>query len=235
MSLIIANEASVCTGPPSTRVMDYSGGTRVETTIDYVFVSKTLFTHIMNMEIFEDRMGSDHKPILVKFRLSPTQGRGATTREVWQVENIPEYLDFVDTYQTAFSEWLENAKAHVEACSYDNIDHTSVADLLENSFQLCLDDVSDKQIGHTLIGPSSSPMMTKEIKHLNNQRLKFERALRKVMCGNSTQKDRDHMVHRYRQAKAAALKASAARREEIESDMFHDIEKNHSNSKLLWS
>ena len=52
---------------------------------------------------------------------------------------------------------------------------------------------------------------------------------------SSTQKDRDHLVHQYRQAKAAALKASAARREEMENDMFLDIEKNHSNSKLLWA
>ena len=195
----------------------------------------------MNMEIIEDRMGSDHKPILIKFRLSPSKGRGTTTREVWRVENIPhestpEYLDFVDAYQTAFSEWMENAKSHLEACAFDNIDNSSVADLLENSFQLCLDDVSEKQIGRKRIGPSSSPMMTKEIKRLNDQRLEFERALRRVMLDkSSTQKDRDHLVHQYRQAKAAALKASAARREEMENDMFLDIEKNHSNSKLLWA
>jgi hypothetical protein len=241
LGLVIVNESSICKGG-HTRVVDHIGGSRTETTIDYALVSAPLFQHIVSMEIVDDRMNSDHSPIIVKFRgLALAEGAGTPSREVWRVEKIPhestpEYRDFVGAYQDAFTDWLDNAKSQIERCTLENIDHNSVADLLENSFQLCLDDVSEEQIGRKLIGPSSTPLMNKEIKALNKQRLDFERALRKTMKNpNSTQEERDHMVHHYRQAKASAIHASAARREELELEMFHQIEKNHSNSKLLWA
>jgi hypothetical protein len=235
LGLEILNGTDLCTGG-HTRVAEQVDGTCVSTTIDFVMVGKPLLPHVAGMKVIEDRMGSDHHMLVLRLiGLHPAPGVKPELREAWRMEDIPhykelEYKDVVRAYQQAFYTWHNNTKAAIEACGQMD------GNEMEKSFQSCLDEVSLKQIGRKFIGPSSSPLMTAQIKALDETRAIRELELKRTLSDpGRTHDDRAAAVHNYRCAKAAVLKAVEVRRESIELQLFKQIEATQSDSKLFWS
>ena len=99
-----------------------------------------------------------------------------------------------------------------------------------------LDEVTLEQLGSKLIGPRSSGLMTQKVKELNNLRSERETDLRRALTDPSCGKEaRADAIQAYRRAKADALGAAQARREELELQIFQQIESAQSDSKLFWS
>jgi len=239
LELHMVNGTTTCKGV-ITRVAETANSS--DTAIDYVFVSEGLLPHVESMLILSDRMGSDHHPALVRLRnLRPTPGAGPGMREVWRTDKIPHYKDkdklrtFVEAYQSAFSAWTSDTSTQIHALKATEADNTVVSNLVEHSFEKCLHEVTNTVLGKRSVGPSAVPRMTTAIKVLNSQRLACELALRAVVHNaNSNEEERSLAVSIYREAKAKALRAGAARKEMMELKMFKDIERNQADSKLFW-
>ena len=65
------------------------------------------------MEFLEDRLGSDHKPMLLTLTgLTHAWSKATETREVWRLELIPHWKDvkaldaFVKQFHNAFKKWV---------------------------------------------------------------------------------------------------------------------------------
>ena len=237
LDLHILNGTDLCDGG-HTRVMEKTDGSATSTTIDFIMVSKSLIPHVAGMSVVGDRMGSDHCMLVLNLAgLRPTAGAKVKLREVWKVEGIPHhkdphYQDMVLAYQKAFRVWYDSTKTAIAAAD----DDAERGDELERSFQSCLDDVSLEQLGRKLIGPSSTGLMTQQVKDLNFTRLEREKELRRVLSDpRSSHEDRSLAVLSYRQAKAASLQAVQSRREDLELQIFKQIESTQSDSKLFWS
>ena len=237
LELKVLNGTDMCDGG-HTRVMESDGGCTA-TTIDFVMVSRALLPHVAGMTVVGDRMGSDHCMLVLRLvGLRPAAGAKTKLREVWRVEDIPNYRDpnhkeMVRVYQQAFQEWHRTIKAAINDIERGDNEQ---GNQLEKSFQSFLDEVSLDQIGLKLIGPSSSGLMTLKVKKLNDARSEREKELRRALADqDSSHDDRAKAVRDYRKAKAAALQAVEARQEELELQMFENIEANQSDSKLFWS
>jgi predicted secreted protein len=241
LGLHILNGTPTCTGSITRTEYDASGKV-TSTAIDYIIASQSLLPHVERMIILEDRMGSDHHPILVKLRnLRPSPGPDSSRREVWKTEKIPHYKDktkhtaFVAGFATAFDTWADCAKSQLEALQATDADNAAIADIIEHSFQTCLDDVTKRQLGTKLVGPPDTPQLTTALSLLNNQRKACEHALLRVVSNpTSSGQERALAVQVYREAKNRALRAGAARKELMELKAFTDIEGNLADSKILW-
>jgi predicted secreted protein len=195
MGLHMLNGTPTCTGSITRTEHDVSGKC-TSTAIDYVFVSQSLLPHVERLIILEDRIGSDHHPILLKLRnLRPSPGPESSIRKVWKTEKIPHYKDegkhnaFVAGFATAFDAWVDRTKSQMEALQATDADNANIADIIEHSFQTCLDDVTQKQLGSKLVGPPATPQMTIALSLLNDQRKACEHALRRVVSNPSSSAD----------------------------------------------
>ena len=85
---------------------------------------------------------------------------------MWRVEKIPHYNNktkhdlFVDNFATAFDAWVEETKSQLEALKATEADNAVIADIVEQSFQTCLDEVCDRQLGTKKAGPPAIPQLT---------------------------------------------------------------------------
>jgi hypothetical protein len=241
LGLHMLNGTPTCTGTITRTEYEISGKC-TRTAIDYVFASESLVPHVESMTILEDRMGSDHHPILVKLRnLRPSPGLESSLRKVWKTEKIPHYKDevkhnaFVAGFATAFDAWADRTKSQMEVLQATDADNANIADIIEHSFQTCLDEVTQRQLGSKTVGPPATPQLTTSLSLLNNQRRACEHALRKVVSNPSSSADeRSLAVSVYREAKNKVLRAGAARRKLVELKTFIDIEGNLADSKILW-
>jgi hypothetical protein len=238
LDLTILNGTDICDGG-HTRVMEGAGGCTTATTIDFMMVSRALLPHVTDMTVINDRMSSDHHMLVLRLRgLRTSPGAGVKLRSVWRVEDIPHYKDpdykaVVCAYQEAFRAWHRSTKATMASLEAGVAEE---GDSFEKSFQMCLDAVSLEQIGRKLIGPSSSGLMTQQIKALNAARAGREKELQRVQADRSSSEfERTEAVQSYRRAKAAVQKAVGARQEELELQIFRQIESTQSDSKLFWS
>ena len=213
--LKVLNGTDICTGG-HTRV----GEDGTETTIDFVMVSSSLMPHVAGMSVLKDRMGSDHRLIVLKLRGLVHVARAETKpRGVWRMENIlhykskEQYENMVGAFQEAFREWHASVKAHLASPAGADARPGDMCEVLEKSFQTQPDDVALEQIGRKLIGPASTPIMSAAVKRLNERRQECERQTRRA---GLTDEERTKAVEAYRRAKGDLLAAVAARREELE-------------------
>ena len=144
LDIHILNGTPTCRGT-TTRTVEHTDGTCTKTAIDYVMVSQSLLPHVSEMTILGYRMGSDHHPIVLKLsNLCFTPAPGSSLRKVWRVEKIPHFKDkvkhdlFVGSFAPAFDNWVEETKSQLEALQATDADNTSIADVVEHSFQTCL-------------------------------------------------------------------------------------------------
>ena len=240
LGLQVLNDTDLCNGK-YTRTAEQVDGKVSRTTIDYAIVSHSLLPLIEDMTIHEDRLGSDHHPIVIKIRnVAPTPGPGASTRKVWRLDNIPHYKSkdhdaFITSYAAAFERWSRRTKSQIEALQAADADNSTIANIIEHSFQSCLDETTNSLIGTKTVGPPIAPRLSAALNLLNNQRRACDHSLRRVVSNPaSTEDERALAVKIYREAKARALRAGAARRELIELAKFRDIETSLPDSKRFW-
>jgi hypothetical protein len=241
MRLHIVNSMSAVCTDKFTRVMRTEKGVETSTTIDYAIVSQSLLKHITKLSFQEDRMGSDHKPLILRL-LGLSAGYSGTSpmREVWRVEDIPEgksgLAQFSRAFQTAFQGWIKDAKSTIAAMDAVDADSRRMADVLEWSFQKKLDEIAYAQIGKKWVGPASSPLLDGAIRGLNSQRRACEIVLKDVMGRpDSTEEEKVRAVRAYRNAKSKLLGATRAKREASELELFTQIEQKQADSKLFWA
>ena len=77
---------------------------------------------------------------------------------------------FVGAFHEAFREWLVSTRAYIEAQEGAGTDSGVVAEALERSFQAKLDDVATRLLGKKLVGPKSSPVMSRALRELDRRR-----------------------------------------------------------------
>jgi hypothetical protein len=194
------------------------------------------------MTISEDRMGSDHHPIVIELKnLTPNHTQGVLSRSAWRTDKIPHYKShkfpkIVSAFADSFKCWTADTKSQVEELQENSEDNAVIADILEHSFQNHLDEITNKLLGSRTVGPPPTPRMHSAISILNSQRKACEKTLRRVMSNPSSPEfERAMAVRNYRMAKARVLRAGAARKELREFNTFIDIEDNQADSKLFWS
>jgi hypothetical protein len=215
-----------------------------KTTVDYVCVSSDLVGCVKSLEIVEERLGSDHKPMVLHLEGLSADKTGATKlREVWRVENIPHWTDwkrrekFVGAFREAFEQWVADAREEVAAQERPGgKTREEVAEKMEKSFQAKLDAVAERLIGKKLVGPRSSPVLSRTLNKLNARRKESEEQLRKAMnnqlCSAEARKE---AVRKYREAKTAYFQEAGDTRRRKELQVFKQIEKDQGDSKLFWA
>jgi len=238
LKLRVLNGTDLCEGN-STRIMEFQDGSATSTTIDFVMVSESLMPNVSGMMVVADRMGSDHCMTTLKLvGLQPAPGPIPELREAWRVENIPHHKDasyevMVQSFQSVFRGWLGGVRSAIDALEGGDGD---LANELEKSFQVQLDEVTLEELGAKLIGPRSTGLMTKKIKEMNSLRAEREAELRQAITDrNCDVETRAAAIKAYRRAKADALGAVQARKDELELQIFEQIEAAQSDSKLFWS
>lgn len=242
MRLHIVNGFEECKGQ-FTRVQEERDGTVRQSTVDYICVSSSLVGCIESMELYDDKLGSDHKPMFLTLKgLEKAALKPPALREMWCVENIPHWKDkpglarYVGAFQQAFKDWTADSALYLETHEAQTLSATRVAEKLERSFQTKLDEVAREQIGTKLVGPKSSPFLSRLLQHLEGKRRACETALSTVMRnGNSSQDERARAVSSYRQAKGNYFRAARERRRRKELEVFRQIERQQADSKLFWA
>lgn len=183
LGLSMVNKMAVCEGRFS-RIQERSDGTRSESTIDYVCVSQSLVSRVIDM-ILGERLGSDHR--LLTLRLSNTsvqEDQSNTLREMWKTETLPvgEDPDFISAYQESMTLWMQQAGTQIPALEAAGVDARRISDILEWSFQAKWDETSAKQVGTKFVGPKTTPMLNKAMRLLEQHRKMCENALKKVVA-----------------------------------------------------
>jgi hypothetical protein len=239
MGLQVVNHMAVCEGTYS-RIMHLHDGTKTATTIDYVCVSKGLVGRIKNMKLGQ-MLGSDHRFVtLCLTGMQPEREDRKGMREVWKSENLPVSKDdtssFVDTFQRTMDNWIGQTKTRVHAMEAVGTEARRIADIVEWSFQVAMDQASYTALGTKRVGPRATPLLNSAMRMLNDHRKVCEDILKKVISsGNSTSDDRAQAVRLYRASKQALFKATARRKTELEQQAFRQIEEKQADSKLFWA
>ena len=227
----------ICFGGPS-RVQVREDGIQ-QSTIDYVMCSPSLARHIDSLTISDDQLGSDHKPLIAKFKAidtipAPTTG----LREVWNVSNIPsppESWSWVIACQTRFKAWMEEAHEATRALDAVDADSNRIADILEWSFQRAMDEVAADQLGTKWVGLRSTPTIDKAMDLLMSQKKVAECLMKGVMSDpDSSDSDRSACRAQFLRLSRAVVSYRARQRELAELKLFRDIESHQNNSKLFW-
>ena len=242
LNLHLLNGTSTCTGS-TTRSEERIDGTSTSTTIDYILVSDSLLPLVKSMCILDDRLGSDHHPILLKIRnLEPRARTKPRKQRVWRVENIPSRLNppthdlYLASFAAPFEHWIEITKTRMENFDPLITDATSIADEAELSFQTCLDEIATNQLGSKMVGPPSFPELTPKLVRLNSKRIEVEKTLRRTMSNHgSGRSNRLDAILKYRKAKAEALRGGAARKLTSDIQLFTEIEDTKGESKSFWN
>ena len=242
LSLNMVNGTPTCKGS-TTRSEERANGDCIDTTIDYVFVSDSLLPFIESMNIEEDRLGSDHHPIIIKIsNLTPSSREKTKVHRVWRVENIPHYKDvlqnqtFLNYFSVAFADWSLSFKMMVDNPLNPTTLFSEMADKGERSFQTCLDKVTSEQIGSKLVGPLAPNFMSASLRSLNDKRASTEKRLRRVLSNPiSSVEDRALAIKNYRWSKAKAIQAGMIRKNNLDLKVFSDIEANRGDSKVFWN
>lgn len=238
MRMTILNHTSVCEGE-YTWEMEGADGTQNRSTIDYVMVSPSLEGRVKSMRLGE-RMGSDHKMVVVRIAGESQRNPSAELREVWKVEDIPERGEdrkgFIGAFQDAFRAWGETAATRIQAMEAVGVEAQRVMDIMEWSFQVTLDEVCQAKLGSKRVGPKSVPKLDGAMRMLDDHRKICEQMLRVTMSdSNSSHEERVKAVALYRQAKRELFDATRRRKQLVELECFRQIEEKQSDSKLFWS
>jgi len=236
LRMSILNLSSLCKEKYS-RVGEGKDGKQVGSTIDYMLVTESLLGRVKSFS-FGERLGSDHKVLLLRLEGAAESVGKEKMREVWKVEDIPaegrERVSFVRAFKAAFAVWVEETRTCVERLEEVEVEASRIADILEWSFQATLDGVCARVLGTKKIGPKPVPMLDRAMRLLNEHRVVCERALKRVMQdARSTSVER--AVQMYRAAKRELFQATGRRKEMAELELFRQVEEQQANSKLFWA
>ena len=165
-----------------------------------------------------ERMGSDHKILTIRIGKTTTgKTDGSGMREVWRTDRLPETAgerhSFVWGFRTAMGAWMDETTTKIEMMEAVDTEANRIADILEWSFQAKLDKVCKEQLGTKIVGPKSTPMLTKAMKMLRDHHKICEGVVKEIMAdGTSKSGDRAKAVEMYRNAKKEPFRATNRRK-----------------------
>ena len=219
-----------------TRVEVKSTGVQ-SSTIDYVCCSPSLTPLIKSLK-FGDAMNSDHKPLILSLKnIKPKPAQVPDAKLVWRTENIvsPPNFAWVNFCRAAFDTWTASTNNLIDALQAVGIENDRLADILDWSFQVQLDTVSNQFLGVKKVSLAKPPRVDPATDLANQQRETCEAILKQCMA-NPEASDEALQIARtnFLAARRAALKAGVRKRKLEELQLFMDIEKNQGKSKLFW-
>jgi len=236
--LLVNAMGGICRGGP-TRVQVQEKGIQ-QSTLDYVMCSPSLATNISSLVIDTDQMDSDHRPLFLTLNgLTVEKPARTSTREVWDISNIPcppDDWSWVMACREQFGKWIGEAGGIIRALEACNVESQRIADILDWSFQKALDEVAAVHLGTKHIRIRPTPGLDAATKLLVQQR-QTAQDLMWVVLGNPDATTADKVTARKQYVSASnAVKSAAMRRRELsELALFRDVEAKQGNSKLFWS
>jgi hypothetical protein len=236
--LLVNAMGGVCSGGP-TRVQVQEKGIQ-QSTLDYVMCSPSLAANISSLVIDTDQMDSDHRPLFLTLNgLTVEKPVRTTTREVWDISNIPcppDDWSWVIACREQFGKWLGEAGGIIRALEACNVESQRIADILDWSFQKALDEVAAAHLGTKHIRERPTPGLDAATKLLVQQR-HVAQDLMWVVLGSPDSTETDKVTARKQFLAASnAVKSAAMRRRELaELALFREVEAKQGNSKLFWS
>ena len=221
------------------------GPTRVEgeqqSTIDYVMVSSSLAPKVKSLVIEDGQMGSDHRPLVLDLvDLASVPPPAKSVREVWKLENIPmppeSDWSWVNACQARFQTWATHTGDMLRAAEASSLDSQCVADVLDWSFQLALDELASTHLGTRKVKPRATPTLDASTRMAIDHRDSCEGIMRWVFNSKSANETtRTEVRKQYMAANRRVLRAASRRRELQELELFRDVESKQRDSKLFWS
>jgi hypothetical protein len=235
-----------CSGELS-RVQPRDDGDQAST-IDYVMVSLALAPLVKSLAIVDYKMGSDHKPLVLTIEdlelMAPTPP--PSHREAWRIKEIPlppvprsgdkGDWSWIKANQTKFTAWLQDIRALIGASEAAGLEAKNVADVLDWSFHLALEEEAAIQIGTKKLRPKATPLLDAATRLAIQHRSLAEDALKMAMANPHLPDEakREASLH-CRAAARKVLSAAASRRHLEELRLFRDVESKQGDSKLFWS
>ena len=237
MDMIVVNTmGGVCSGGP-TRVQVRADGTQ-SSTVDYVLCSSELLPAIRSLEIDEDQMGSDHRPLFLTLTgIKPIAPQTGALREVWNTQNIPSTphdWSWVHACSRRMKEWCDSAGGVIGAAAANNLDSQCVSDVLEWSFQCALDGVAAQQIGTRTVGPRAVPTMSAAMKMAVHHKQVCEDIMKTAMGGMGSDADQAHARSQFLSASRGVRRTATRCKQVRELALFRQVEEVQRDSKLFW-
>ena len=237
--IMVNGMRGICNGPGGpTREQVREDGTQ-QSTIDYVLVTPSLAGSVVSLTIDDNQMGSDHKPM--KLAISGVQAprpKPPGLREVWDVSDIPsppKDWSWVNACRAKFVKWMADGERTIRILQAVDADDKRIAEVLEWSFQLALDEVAADRLGTKIVGPKAVPTMDAASRLLIGQRTVAEDIMKRVMAdAGATEQDRAMARTQFLRAGRAVRKAAADRKALAELEVFRDVEEKQLDSKLFW-
>ena len=226
-----------CMGGPS-RVQVLKDGQQ-ESTIDYAVCSPDLAPHVQGMCITERQMGSDHRILVLTLSNLGLKAPAAQgMREVWKIDSIPSPPDdwsWVGASRARFKRWLSHTTNLVQAATAAGSEASSVANLLDWSFQLALDEVASEQLGTKWVGPKDTVMLCAAGRAAVEQRELCQDVMKWVMQDQGASEGaRSEARGQFLAASRAVLAVAERTRRVAELRLFRDVEAKQGDSKLFW-
>lgn len=239
--MVLVNTTDKCSGGP-TRVQVHRHDIQ-ESTLDYIVCTPDLAQHVEKMQIMENHMGSDHRPLVLTLSgLTPDPPAERESRVVWKKENIvsPDVGGggnwcWVEASREKFSEWLEHMKVVVQAAETAKLDSTATGNLLDWSFQLALDELAEEELGTRVNKPKDTPPLCAAARAAACHRDICQDILKVVMNDiHATAEARVDARVQFLDASRAVLRVAERKRDIAELKLFRDIESKQKDSKLFW-
>ena len=235
--LVVNAMDGLCTGGPTRRQVQQDGVQ--ESTLDYVLCSPSLSSNITTLEIRDNQMGSDHRPMVLNLRGLKTFKPGKVpAREVWDISNIPLPEDdwsWVLACRDQFTKWIEEAGGIIKTLDAANAESQRLADILDWSFQCALDEVAYTHLGTKFVRNRPTPGLDATTKLLIQQEQVAKEAMRMVYDQlGSTEGEKKRARKQLLAASRAVMSAAMRKREVAELTLFRDVEANQGDSKLFW-
>jgi hypothetical protein len=237
--LMVNDMQGVCvgTGGPTREQVREDGTQR--STIDYVLITPSLAKAVVSMTVEGDQMGSDHKPLKLSLSgINTIRPNPVGMREVWNVSDIPSPPDdwsWVNACRSKFANWIKEGQNMINVLEAVNTEDHRIADIMEWSFQLALDEMAAEHLGTKVVGPKAVPTMDAASRLLVSQRAVAEDIMKRVMADDqATDQTRAQARAQFLRAGRAVRKAASDRKAIKELEVFRDIEANQLDSKLFW-
>ena len=192
-------------------------------------VSQGLESKVVKLVIEEDRMGSDHKPVLITLRLGHRADMSPTTRDVWDVSKIPNPdvdRSWVQACQTGLEGTGSDLRRMVELLEEIGTESECIADVIENVFHSRISKLALEHIGTKRVGVRKEQKLSSLERLVDQRRKMAEWALTRITGDpESTDQARVEAVRAYRSAKRAWAVIQESKRREKEWQNCRKLEK----------
>jgi hypothetical protein len=237
--VLVHTMPGICSGGEVTRRQVQENGIQ-ESWIDYVMCSDSLTPCIKSMVVDGNLRGSDHFALVIKLDNLQVKLPAHTSalREVWRLDEIkspPECWSWVDGCQERFSSWITHTHEVLRTAQTAGVEAAGLADVIEHSFQVALDEVAAEHIGTKWVGPKATPILDAAARGAIKHRDICQDVLLWTMRDVRTpEHERTAARTQFMAASRAVVAVAAQRRHLAELKLFRNVEQYQGNSKAFW-